>query len=304
MLRDELDNGRPVIYSGGHLAIDDTYGHTFICDGYGHDGDDNLFHFNWGWRGDHNDEWFTIGSLNPGDDEYNFLNSGLFDVHPNWYIDCNTTINLCEYYWQYENDFIDYHGYPPPPPWTYDAPIAGNIIGADESCWERYRMIPEGGATRYRAYNSIVLKPGFHVDAGGTFSAEIIPCPNDCGSMLKSLKINNVNTPVLSDFQYIKSNQSIDSSNTSNINVLEDKMIKIYPNPFREFVNITIDNPTNDYITLWLHTSKGELIKSVKGYYPKGIIELELYLNDLNSGIYFLLLKVNGNFESVKIIKQ
>ncbi|MCQ2297072.1 MAG: C10 family peptidase [Bacteroidales bacterium] len=57
LLRNEMDNARPVIYSG----YDFSGGHCFVCDGY--DSQDR-FHFNWGWGGT-SDGYFAIGSLNP-----------------------------------------------------------------------------------------------------------------------------------------------------------------------------------------------------------------------------------------------
>jgi hypothetical protein len=43
ILRTEIDNKRPILYSGHG-----TGGHAFVCDGYS--GSD-YFHFNWGWGG-------------------------------------------------------------------------------------------------------------------------------------------------------------------------------------------------------------------------------------------------------------
>jgi len=44
LIKEEIDNGRPVIYSGNN----ENSGHCFVCDGYD---DDNRLHFNWGWGG-------------------------------------------------------------------------------------------------------------------------------------------------------------------------------------------------------------------------------------------------------------
>ncbi|MBQ0113261.1 MAG: C10 family peptidase [Bacteroidales bacterium] len=57
LLKNELDNARPVIYTG----YDFSGGHCFVCDGYD---SQNRFHFNWGWGG-MSDGYFAIGSLNP-----------------------------------------------------------------------------------------------------------------------------------------------------------------------------------------------------------------------------------------------
>ena len=58
LLKKELDEGRPIYYSGH-----DSYhsGHAFVCDGYNKDG---YFHFNWGWTGTC-DGYFLLTSLSP-----------------------------------------------------------------------------------------------------------------------------------------------------------------------------------------------------------------------------------------------
>lgn len=62
LLRDELDNGRPVYYGGfGAYGM----GHVFVCDGYR---SDNYFHLNWGWGGS-GDGYFTTNPLLNDDGE-------------------------------------------------------------------------------------------------------------------------------------------------------------------------------------------------------------------------------------------
>lgn len=63
MLKGELDQSRPILYSGSG-----TGGHAFVCDGY--DAND-YFHFNWGWGGQMNG-FFAIGSLTIEEWDYNF----------------------------------------------------------------------------------------------------------------------------------------------------------------------------------------------------------------------------------------
>ena len=60
ILRYELDNSRPILYSGG--------GHSFILDGYDEEG---RYSFNWGWSGQF-DGYFYLNNLNPA--HYNFTN--------------------------------------------------------------------------------------------------------------------------------------------------------------------------------------------------------------------------------------
>ena len=59
LIFNELNNARPVIYSG----FTQNGGHTFVLDGYNADG---YFHFNWGWSS-HSNGYFLITALNPRD---------------------------------------------------------------------------------------------------------------------------------------------------------------------------------------------------------------------------------------------
>ena len=59
-LKNELDNGRPIIYGG--YANGGGGGHCFVCDGYD---SNNKMHFNWGWGGSC-DGYYSINNLTPG----------------------------------------------------------------------------------------------------------------------------------------------------------------------------------------------------------------------------------------------
>ena len=93
MLSNELDNNRPVLYSGR----DNSGGHSFVCDGYNNSG---LFHFNWGWGG-YCDGYYAIGSLNPaaggtgGNSTYTFnlRNAMVIGIQPNTSFGSSTTVS-------------------------------------------------------------------------------------------------------------------------------------------------------------------------------------------------------------------
>lgn len=74
MLKNELDNSRPVYYSGDNGSA----GHAFVCDGYNAS---NQFHFNWGWSGSSNG-YFAIGSLNPSGGPFNQNNMAVIRIMP------------------------------------------------------------------------------------------------------------------------------------------------------------------------------------------------------------------------------
>ncbi len=81
-LRNELNNGRPVIYNAGyiHNANDKDWfgGHTFVLDGY--NGSDH-FHINWGWYGDQNGRYY-LGDFDTDYGNFNQMESAIFGAEP------------------------------------------------------------------------------------------------------------------------------------------------------------------------------------------------------------------------------
>ncbi|MCR4664671.1 MAG: C10 family peptidase [Paludibacteraceae bacterium] len=81
LLKNDLDNGRPVLYAGFGSG-----GHCFVCDGYD---SNNYFHFNWGWSGNLNG-YFRLDALEPGGGGigagghvYNERQMAIFGLRPN-----------------------------------------------------------------------------------------------------------------------------------------------------------------------------------------------------------------------------
>ncbi|MGI6718687.1 MAG: C10 family peptidase [Bacteroidales bacterium] len=82
MIKEELDNGRPVEYAGFDAYY--TSGHAFVCDGYNED----FFHFNWGWSGAY-DGYFSLNALIPdgtgtggGSGDFSYGQHVLFGIQP------------------------------------------------------------------------------------------------------------------------------------------------------------------------------------------------------------------------------
>ena len=73
MLRNDLDAGNPVYYSG-----QGTGGHAFVCDGYNTDG---YFSFNFGWGGYCNG-WYLTSNVNPGGSTFNDSQGAIFGITP------------------------------------------------------------------------------------------------------------------------------------------------------------------------------------------------------------------------------
>jgi len=76
MLKEQLDNGRAILYRGADSS--GTRAHAFVCDGYD---DADYFHFNWGWSGTCNG-YYTLDGLVPGTTpySYNYGHAAGFDI--------------------------------------------------------------------------------------------------------------------------------------------------------------------------------------------------------------------------------
>ncbi len=74
LLKDELDNGRPVLYIG----TDPNACHAFVCDGYQNSG---YFHFNWGWSGIH-DGYYYLDNLAPGEWNFSSYQGAVLGIEP------------------------------------------------------------------------------------------------------------------------------------------------------------------------------------------------------------------------------
>lgn len=76
ILRDQIDNNMPVIYSG----IDNTigYGHAWVMDGYQ---GSNYFHMNWGWSGSNNG-FFLLTSITTSGYDFTSDQSVVINIKP------------------------------------------------------------------------------------------------------------------------------------------------------------------------------------------------------------------------------
>ncbi|MBR1929785.1 MAG: C10 family peptidase, partial [Paludibacteraceae bacterium] len=84
MLKEELDNARPIMYAGGDQAGES--GHSFVCDGYD---SSNKFHFNWGWSG-WCDGYYDVNNLvtadasgsGAGNGDYSYMQDVIVGIIP------------------------------------------------------------------------------------------------------------------------------------------------------------------------------------------------------------------------------
>ena len=74
-IKEEIDNNRPVYYSGSSMA---DGGHAWLCDGYDAS---NKVHINWGWGGYLNG-YFEVSAMNPSTSNFSEQNSMITGITP------------------------------------------------------------------------------------------------------------------------------------------------------------------------------------------------------------------------------
>ncbi len=225
-LRDELDLLHPIIYYGDkeHLS---KYKHYFVCDGYGLDGDNNYFHFNWGWDGSHNG-YFYIDDLDPKNNgnHYNKHQKAIFDVDNG----CLPHYYLADYIEAGEAKAIQ----------------ASNTItvayGDDTFIIEGENQNQEFGTCVFIAGQSVFLHQGFHARIGSSFHASIGECETKAG---QNKTVNN----------------KVTSISNSNLNIQNNlPSIHIYPNPNNGEFTIDVFGDVETKGSFEIYNSVGVLI--------------------------------------------
>lgn len=83
IIHDDLENGRPIIYTGQGLQTNDDgstapYGHAFVLDGCNAEG---LYHINWGYNGKY-DGYFELVALEIDDSNFNLDQAMVCNITP------------------------------------------------------------------------------------------------------------------------------------------------------------------------------------------------------------------------------
>ena len=283
-IKDDLNNNRPVIYRGQK----NWNGHAFVCDGY-KDGD--LFHFNWGWNGKHNELWFTIDNLTPNGNNYNNWQGAIFEIRPDKYYAnyCNVQVNLPVIYAKYAaHGITDFWNHVPP---------TGRIL---ESCDQMYpaewRTIPSGESSTYTAFERVVLNPGFTAEEGSNFVASIRECPNCNGTiMLNSGGSQEQEIETEGEEDFLNKNVLTDIFDQDYPN--DD--ILVYPNPTTGEIIIKMNNEVN-HGEVRVINGLGITVRTEKINSAITCVNL----SELTNGMYYLVITTEEKTVSWKIVKQ
>ncbi len=148
LIRSEIRAGRPVFYNG---MTNITSGHYVVIDGYDAV-DPNLFHVNFGWRGDHNG-YYRLNSLRG----YNSYQKAIVGFSPTYPQSANENL--------YDVSYTSVSN-------KRTETARQNIV---LPATNKTLTVENGGDLTMIAGNSIILKPGFRAKAGSKFIAQIDP---------------------------------------------------------------------------------------------------------------------------------
>ncbi len=293
MLKDELDSGRPVYYSGGS----EEAGHAFICDGYD---SNNMFHFNWGWNGKY-DGWFKVRKLNPNDDNLSSNQIIIRNIYPDTIQDyCDFSLDLSSHYNKFYNEYdLDYIR-----PYN-NIPQTATILRSvpDTSSYPiTWRTIPAGATSEYVAHEEIILQDGFVAEEYSNFHAYIEPCSScdDTRTMESYESRSNTNYFNTEKNEYTRKKMVEDGYENTYIEKEEEKLssINIYPNPTKDVLNISLSNNEENIRQVQIVNTMGTIMLD-KANLTNNVIDI----NSISSGLYIVKIITNkGNVYFEKVV--
>jgi hypothetical protein len=296
-IRNDLDNGRPVIYGSWGTWFD---GHYWVLDGY--DSDDK-FHFNWGWTGSKGDldGWYTLNEITDiGGSNFRWFQRAIFKIYPATNQDyCNYDMSLYDYY-VFKLALIMiyiYNGFSVPPE-IWNAIHAGiprfatTLTSVNPNLYsnspfpipEAWHTVYSGQTIEYVAHERIVLHPGFKVELGGRFSARIEPCAS-CVGRSTLLFANGGDTDDFNDF-YDFNDSTLRKSIKNYLQEEEEtqtKEVSIIPNPNNGTFTLQINFDPQEIISVQVFSMLGQSI-----YKQSGLPNSTIQLPSKTSGVFYV----------------
>jgi hypothetical protein len=163
---------------------------------------------------------------------------------------------------------------------------------------EALHTVYSGQTIEYVAHESIVLRPGFKVEAGAHFVARIEPCPN-CNSAKVILKSLN-NDVEIEEELYIAVGDNEEEQPLDKDKTITDEP-HIYPNPTTGLLTIDAKNNNSHIQMIELYNTLGSKQFTFNGNH--GFFQ-EIDISHLPSQVYLLKIQVNGQIFTKKLMLQ
>jgi len=338
-LKDEIDNGRVVLYRGSGP----DGGHAWVCDGYN---DSDLFHYNMGWGG-YNNGYYDINNISGFNSDF----AAVMNIHPsstNTYSGAPQNLQTTLDESNFDNFTVNL---------TWDAPAVKSISGYkiyridydNESFHHVYTQIDEVSSSTL-TYTDNTGNPGnkeylvqaiysdgegeavadylqgtfgvtFRVhDADGNLltnngiNCQVIFEGTTQSTGFGSASFNNIifgahklwtasadGYPTTSGYVDIPGNSTFDINLTGNVGINENykDYIQLYPNPAVNTLYIK-NIGTNNKVTYQIFDISGKIIKTGTVNSDNSLITIK----ELAKGYYFINIGINTERKTLSFIKQ
>lgn len=137
--------------------------------------------------------------------------------------------------------------------------------------------------TEFKAGDAIILKPGFHAQAGSTLSVMVEDCAND------NLQPNNY---------------AASSRLTNTIDPTTKLTVTISPNPIRQQAKIEYELPFSGKVNLIVSNMSGKQVEMLltESYQESGKHQVVWYADHFDQGVYFVSLQTKDKIVTKKMI--
>lgn len=270
ILKTEILAERPVLYNYQGK-------HSFVCDGYRSYNDN--FHFNFGWNGDCN-TWVDFEDIDDYNcqhcPEYSSLSNHtcLVNIRPN----VSSIINLIN------TTISTSSGDSWAKNLTYQAKNYISVAGSNTTV-----TVTDSATCRLIAGDSIILKPGFHTQAGASLLCKVYKKPT----------LKDYHTSQVENFSVITYNDenSIDEISKQQT----EDFFKILPNPAKNEITITLqENKEKNVFLFLIFNSTG-----VKVYERNtSNSNMTIDISQFPKGQYIVNIKTQSKTYSGSFIKQ
>ena len=281
LLTDNLELGEPVLYSGSG-----SEGHAFVCDGYQ---DGNYFHFNWGWGGAYNG-YFSIDSMNPGDNNFASSQTAVFNIAPLDYKYCDGTKILTD-----STAIFD------------DGSGASYYLKNTDCSW----LISLEDNTKRISLSFLSFKTEDGKDVLSVYNGETNQAPligRFSGNQLPA-DIISASSKLFLEFSTDSSDQNFgwvakyEAALPGSAELVENAAnVSIYPNPASNYLNCTFNNITEKQVKVKLLSLVGKCMFADELKLISGKSEIEIDISGIPAGIYIFTVNYGDNQINKKII--
>ncbi|HEX2899032.1 MAG TPA: S8 family serine peptidase, partial [Bacteroidia bacterium] len=173
--------------------------------------------------------------------------------------------------------------------------FAGNNVDPTQTAGDVH--LNAGADVDFRASTGITLDPGFNVNLGAIFNAEIISTA--CGSWNTSARFAHPETPTVTE--------AVNAPVVPTSAKAAQTQFSVVPNPFSNELTLRYELAAAGNVQAQLYNAQGQLVKLLIPASDRsaGRHQLTVELNEgIPAGFYFVRMEVNGVVQTQKLFRQ